>query len=345
MSRLLRSAFLLGALGFAALAPACKEDPTEDGILPAKDFEPLGEDIPFDRNVIVDADAFKDSTSLTVENVTRFLHRTPYLRPSFLETYQSNGVPAAEAIMRASRNYKLNPLVFLAFAEAKQGLVGAREYPFPPERVEYVFECGCLRKGACEPALAGFDRQLDCLGRQLRDALDAIAKNGTTPAGWGPEKTSTTLDNEKVTPVNDATAVVYDRFPRVNLGKAGGAWLIWNLWNVYAVGIEYGGPVGPSSGRWIGDPCSDTAQCGYMNAICSTTQKGGLCTASCTDTCPTPEPGRTEAFCADFGKDGGFCLPICNLGAPDCRDGYQCKSVKRFGSSAEQSPVCIPTGL
>lgn len=341
----IRDLVLLATTGLASiLVPACSSDPSP-GMLPGKDFDVLEDgDATFDRNTIVDDGSFTDVDGIDVVLVEKFLHKTPYDTTSFLETYQSNGATAADAITRAARTYRINPLVFLVYAETTQGLIAAQEYPFPPERVEYVFGCGCLEPGNCQRELAGFDRQVDCLGRALRASLDAIAKDGATTSGWGPDHVSTTLDELKVTPSNAATAAIYDRTPKVAEKKEGGSWLFWNVWNLYAAGIEYAGPIGQEGGGWIGDACANNAQCGYEGATCATNYPDGLCTSSCKGDCPS-EPDRPEAFCADFGKEGGFCFETCNLGAPACREGYKCVRVAKYQSTTESQPVCFPDSV
>jgi hypothetical protein len=321
------------------LVGACSED-TPATVLQAIDTQkPTGQANPFDRNVIADPASFADVETLKPADVQRFLGKTPYERASFLETYQSNGIRAADSIMSAARQYRINPLVFLVFAQAAQGLVGERNYPFPPDRVEYVFRCGCLEAKSCLPQLAGFDRQVDCLGRALREAIDEIKLNETTKTGWGPNKTSLTLDNLKVTPDNEATAALYDRLPRVNEGGAGGTWLFWNLWNLYALKIDYAGPIGTIDGRWIGEPCVTDATCGVQNSICATDYPDGLCTVSCTSDCPST-PTKPETFCVKF-ESGGFCFPKCNPKSPQCRAGYSCIRVAGVGSG-DSEYVCNP---
>lgn len=340
MSRALRSLLLLVFVAGAFVALACGEEPAATVLQPLDFTRPEGEAGDFDRNSIVESAAFTDVETLDRQSVQRFLGKTPYGRPSFLETYQSNGVRAVDAIMKASRQHRINPLVFLVFAEVTQGLVGERNYPFPPERVEYVFGCGCLQAKNCLPALAGFDRQVDCLGRALREAIDEIKANETTATGWGPDVVSLTLDNLKVTPVDDATAALYDRTPRVAEGEVGGTWIFWNVWNHYTVALDYIGPIGFADGRWIGEPCLTAAMCSAVDgAICADNYPDGLCTVSCNGQCPL-QPGRPESFCARF-PGGGYCLPICNLSAPSCRDGYKCVNVAGVGSGDVQA-VCTP---
>lgn len=333
------------AIGIAATAvvPACSSEQRAT-IYQELDFQlPEDEERIFDRNNIVDTAAFTDSTGLDLAQIQRFLGNTPYDRPSFLETYQSNGVRAADAIVRAARQYKLNPLVFVVFAQTTQGLVGERTYPFPTDRVEYVFNCGCLRAGACQPELAGFDRQVDCLGRRIRAYLDEIVAGNQTSSGWGPEKTSTTLDGVKVTPDNEATAAVYAETPRVNEGKDGGAWLFWNVWNLYVSSTEYAGPIGGGAGTsLLGDACATDASCGYERAICATNYPGGLCTLACTGDCPSGNE-QPPSYCVGFSS-GGFCLVTCNPTAPACREGYGCKRLRKQGATSDTDSqfVCFP---
>lgn len=338
--RALGLSFVLCVLG--ALAPACSDEPRAT-TLQEQDFKlPEGLESPFDRNAVLDTASFTDVEGVDAAVLQRFLQKTPYERPSFLETYQSNGVRAADAMARAARTYRINPLVFLVFAQTRGGLVGERTYPFPPERVEYVFRCGCFQDGNCMPELAGFDRQVDCLGRALRVALDEIAANGQTTSGWGPDKTSQTLDGLKVTPANEATAALYDRTPVVAEKKEGGSWIFWNVWNNYALAIDYFGPIGGVSGSWIGQPCQADGNCGYEGGTCATNYPGGLCTLACEGDCPS-QPDLPEAYCVAF-PDGGYCFEVCNPGAPACREGYKCVRVARFNGTGpdDSRHVCYP---
>lgn len=333
----------LAALAVVVASAGCSSDP-DLGVLQAADLEkPEGLEAKFDRNAVIDSASLKDVDGIDSAVIQRLFRRTPYDRPSFLETYQSNGVRASDAIARAARTYRINPLFFLVKAQTAGGLLGADSYPFPPERVEYVFRCGCQYSGACNPQLAGFDKQVDCLGRQMRSALDAIAREGLTASSWGPDKTSTTLDGQKVTPADDATAALYDLLPYVAEGKAGGNWLFWNIWQLYALKSDYAGPIGaPVGGAWIGEACDADGTCGFEGGTCATNYPAGLCTASCTGDCPQ-EPDKPLTFCADFKTQGGFCFAICNPGAPACRTGYKCQLLGRFKGKAEDARhVCYP---
>lgn len=331
---------LLVLLSILAMV-ACSDEPRAT-VLQDLDFEkPKGVEQPFERNNIIDTGSFTDVDTLDANAIQGFLGKTAYDRPSFLETYQSNGVRASDAIARAARQYRINPLVFLVLAQTMQGLVGERTYPFPPERIEYVFRCGCLQTGNCLPQLAGFDWQADCLGRALRVALDEIVDQGQTTGGWGVDKTSTTLDGLKVTPANEATAALYNRLPLVAEGKDGGTWVFWNVWNLYAPLLDYAGPISSSGGgRWIGEACATDASCAVEGATCATNYPDGLCTVKCNGDCPS-DPSRPEAFCAAF-PDTGYCFSVCNPGAPACRPGYTCVRLQRYKNQADSKHVCYP---
>jgi hypothetical protein len=325
---------------------ACGDDP-EPTVLQGIDLATpeAGLTQPFDRNTIVDDAAFTDYETITRDQIQKFLAKTPYSRSSFLETYQSNGVRASDAISNAARQYRINPLVFLVLSETMQGLIGAREYVFPPERVEYIFGCGCFQENNCLADQAGYDRQLDCLGRQLRQSLDDARANDVTAGGWGKDVPGTTLDDQKVTPSNDATAVLYDHNPRLLEGKAGGQWVFWNVWNLYASKLDYFGPLGSTDAKAIGEPCTSDDECGGEGAFCAgePDYPGGACIYDCTDTqaCPT-RSDRPPSFCTLF-DNGAFCMPQCNRSAGGnggCRDGYKCIHGKGFDDGAQD--VCTP---
>lgn len=346
-SRSWSAAAVLALSAGAALAGAlaCSKDEPEPTFLRPEDLSADGGfgAMVFDPNNIVDTASFTDTIGVDVTMLQRFFQRTPYGMPSFLETFQSNGVRASESLVRAASVYRLNPLVLLVYLQALTGLVAERYYPIDaPNRVEYAFACGCSRAGECEPRLAGLDVQIECVAHRLRAALDDVAATGQTASGFGPGRTSTTLDGLPVTPANEATAAIYDLTPTLGEG-ASGAWLFWSVWQVYAAHISYFGSSGGSGGSaWVGDACQKNTQCGYEAAVCARNYVGGLCTAPCTGECPAAQ-GKALTFCADFREEGGYCFPVCNPAAPNCRSGYICTSVRRFGGEAADSQsVCYP---
>lgn len=300
--------------------------------------------VTYDRNNLIDDASLVDTSLSTGAVVQQYLERNPYSKRSFLGTYQSNGLRASDAIVNASRAYRINPIVLLVFAQVRAGLVALTIYPEQPSRVEYAFECGCETQTSCDPRLAGFDKQIGCLALQLRNALEAVKATGVTASGYGPSRTSFTVDGARVTPQNAATAAVYQIVPREAVDEPGGAWLFWNLWQKYTLAYEYAGPFEPTpEGGGIGDACQNDRQCGLPEAerLCATTYPGGLCTVPCTDECPIVA-GKAEGYCVDFRSDQGYCLAVCNPTASNCRAGYTCTRVAKFGAPKESQYTCYP---
>lgn len=323
--------FALAALAaFTMAAFACAKD-AAPSFLEADDLVPT--DVPFDRNTIVENTvALTDPYSLP-EGVAAFLKKTPYKRPSFLSAYQSNGVVAADAITRAAEVHQINPLVLLVRAQMDQGLIGQQYYPFPPSRVEYVFRCGCSGD-VCDPALGGFDRQVDCLARTIRASLtEACGTARETAGGWGVGRTSGTVDGIGVTPTNEATAALYQYMPFVGEGT-GGNWLFWNLWQKYSIWVGYAGAF---SDRWIGDSCCGDASCPYTGGSCAVNVPGGMCTATCSTKAACPTDPQRKAVCASL-SGSGFCLRDC--ATEPCRKGFACVNVALMGGGGGKA--CLP---
>src|SRR5581483_9487944 len=227
---------------FLLCAATCARQGDDQTVLQPQDLD-SNADLPFDPNTIIDIGSLTDSLALpTAKEIQAFFDKTPYSRPSFLGTYASNGVRAAHAVARAADKYQVNPIVLLVYAQMFQGLIGAQFYPSPPARVEYVFGCGCTGgTSKCDPAFAGFDKQVDCLGSALRGYLDEILGQGATASGWGPNKTQRTSDAQDILPTDGGTAAIYAYTPYVGLKKAGGTWVFWNIWQAYTAFTGYAG--------------------------------------------------------------------------------------------------------
>lgn len=326
-------------VGTGAANAGCAKKSSESTFLQSQDLATNQAMTDFDPAEIIESGSFTDTLTLDAVAIQNFLAKTPYQRPSFLETYQSNGVRASDAVVRAGAAYRINPLVLLVRAQVDQGLIGERYYPFPPSRVEYVFGCGCPGGGLqCDPALAGFDRQVDCVARKLRTSLDEIAAGGQTAGNWGPGKRSVTIDGVNVTPADDSTAALYQYSPVVGL-NASGNWLVWNIWQNYTTTLDYFGPIATSSGgAWTGDSCTMDPDCVAPGAFCAKDFPGGMCTVQCTmQDCPG-DPSRPASFCADFAALGGYCVPLCDPAVPGvCREGYSCKPLTQVGVSSPQN--------
>ncbi len=295
----------------------------------------------FSPNQLLSDGAMADALSFEATQIQTFFQRSPYGGSSFLSTYSSNGVRAADAIERISTRYSINPIVLLSRIQMQQGLVSESRYPTDGKRIEYLFGCGCKSPTECDAAYAGFDVQVDCFAYALRASLDAITANRVTLGGWGPGVERSTLDGITVTPENAATAALYDYDPRVGTFASDNS-LFWLIFMNYSAFLGYVPPdsAPPKGTSWIGDACEKDTACAAQGGLCATNYPGGMCTIGCTTTCPS-EFGRPESFCASFGDDG-FCLKICNEVASSCRDGYACRRVKQFGGGTSSQAVCVP---
>lgn len=327
----------LRVLAFVAfVAAACSSGPSWSW--PQSDFAAQEQSAPFDPNTIIDSTAsLTDPFSLPDEpSVQSFLAQTPYNGASFLATYASNGVSAAAAISNAANTYQINPLVFLVRAQVDQALISQTTYPSPAARVEYAFGCGCDEVPSpahptprCDPLLAGFDKQVDCLARTMRSYLDAVCGTAQmTPGGWATNQTMTTIDGVSVTPSNEGTAALYQYSPLVLQNQTGGNWFFWNVWQIFANDIFYPGAY---QAAWVGDACCGDADCAYTGGVCAVNVPGGMCTATCSkqSDCPTSQ-GR-DAVCANL-SGSGFCLFDCT--ADSCRPGYVCQSMALLGGGS-----------
>jgi hypothetical protein len=286
----------------------------------------------FDPTSILSDDAFTDFRAMSATTIQQFFAKSPYARSSFLETYQSNGFRASVAVERAAEQYAINPLVLLVRLQTDGGLVGEPVYPQPPNRVEYVFGCGCASPDRCDAAYAGLDRQLACLGMELRTAFDAVSANGATPRGWGPGREGRTTDGQTVMPADGATSVLYDQSPTVGVGKPVGTWVFWNIFQAYSDAADYLPPLGGGGRGWVGDRCTKDSDCGFDGAFCDTLFPGGACTADCAQArCPS-ESAKPATFCADL-QDASLCLVECTPNVVgSCRAGLECRTAARGGS-------------
>src|SRR5438105_13903541 len=106
-SRLAEILLLVAAV--AVVGPGCAKDSQEKTILQSEDLSTGPDQGQFDPSEVIDPASFTDDEQLDAQQLQDFLHRTPYKRASFLETYESNGVRAVDALVLASRIYKSNP--------------------------------------------------------------------------------------------------------------------------------------------------------------------------------------------------------------------------------------------
>lgn len=232
--------FLLGALlALSASLSACAisdaadpqtehDEPADFEVDPA-DGKADGLPATFNRHLVVTDELFLDSGSLTVAEVQTFLDESPYGTKSWLASYRTpDGVSAAQALVNAATSEGISPLMLLARMQVESALVSKTTVP-SATKINRIMGCGCHDGAACLAQFRGFEKQLVCAGETLRKWYDASV-DGT--GEWRLGRTKRTLDPTSVTPVNHATASLYQYTPWVLVGR-GGNWLVWNVSRKY----------------------------------------------------------------------------------------------------------------
>ena len=336
-SVLLLLAALVGSSACDTTAAAVDEDRVSLG----GEFEPGN---------LLSNEGFTQS-SAALGRIDSFLTHTPYKgsrRRSFLATYYSNGYVASFGLLSASAKYRVTPRLLLAILQARRGLVGMPRYPVSnPASVEYAFDCGCTGPQTCDVALGGLDRQLDCLGAQLRAAYDDARLLGKTARGYGKGIEFVSVDGVNVTPQSDATAAIYEISPRVGQSDKSGAWLIWNVFVLYGSledeTLEGGQSV--LDRTLVGASCTKNAECDdseLVGAQCRTFGAVGACTVrcdgseECLDTTITGEAG----LCVALSSSEKICLPKCDPTKKGQCGEFLC--VPRKDPSGKTINVCVP---
>lgn len=217
-SRLL--AFLVAFTLIASpLAPAWAEDATSTVAEPA--FNP--------QAILDDRDIF-DVNGMSFDRLKSFIATR-----GTLGRYRTNDIDgveksAADIIWRVANSYKINPKYLLALMQKEQSLVEDAS----PTQKQFDWATGygvCDDCSMNDPAIQdfkGFANQLEWAAKQHREKyLLQILGRGTTIAGYAPGKTSM-IDGIPVTPVNQATAMLYSYTPHLHGNE--NLWNIWQRW-------------------------------------------------------------------------------------------------------------------
>jgi hypothetical protein len=214
---------------------AGEEDDGAPGSDEPSDYEPATADgkadgvpLVFNQNDVVGDDLFVDDGSFTVDEIQSFFEDSPYNNRSWLADYTVNGVTAAQAVYNAAIGEGIHPMMLIARMQVEASLVSKTVRP-SASRLNAALGCGCPDGGSCASQYRGFDKQLVCGAKIMRKWYDASV-GGTGQFRKG--KSTRTLDPRTVTPVNHATASLYQYTPWVSVGR-GGNWLVWNVTKKY----------------------------------------------------------------------------------------------------------------
>lgn len=184
----------------------------------------------FDPNRILEDDDIFDVSGMSYERMVAFLRSKGTLAD--YRTPDIDGIPktAAEIIWRVAHSYKINPKYLLVLLQKEQSLVESKN----PTQRQFDWATGYGVCDSCskdDPAIQnfkGFAAQLEWAAKQHREKyLMQILGKGQTIAGKAPGK-SIDIDGQVVTPVNNATAMLYSYTPHIhgNLNL----WRIWRRW-------------------------------------------------------------------------------------------------------------------
>lgn len=178
----------------------------------------------FNRHRVMSDDFFSATFAIDGNGLQQFLETSPYNNRSWLADATINGQRASDAIVAASIDEGINPLVMLGRMQVEKGLVSKTVRP-SQNSIDFAFGCGCLDGQACFESQRGLEKQISCAAETLSTWYQS-SKAGE--GEWRKGKTTRSLDPLNVKPENHATASLYSYTPWVLKGR-GGNWLVWNV--------------------------------------------------------------------------------------------------------------------
>lgn len=195
----------------------------------------------FNRHNILSEQELENSSAFSLSSITKFLKRKGGILGSY-QTIDLDGTlkSAAEIIFQVSKTYSLNPKFFITLFQKESGVI-TNNIADSSVLEEYPLGFGiCDSCDKDDPKIIekykGFAKQVNAAGNRIRTGyLTDLAQTGQTISGWGPGITKFTVDGLRVTPKNNATAVLYTYNPWVGAygggdKRWGGNSLFWKIW-------------------------------------------------------------------------------------------------------------------
>lgn len=185
----------------------------------------LSADSIFDQNYIISDQELTDFTSLTLTDIQNFLAaKGSSLTYKSFSNHQGIAKRASQIIYEASQDYLISPKFILTMLQKEQGLIEKSD----PSQHNYDWATGyglCDDCSAADPDLAifkGFGRQVNYLAKIMRKYLE-------NPGDYNFQVGRTyEVDLYLVTPINQATANLYNYTPHVRGNKS-----FWQIWQDY----------------------------------------------------------------------------------------------------------------
>ncbi len=175
----------------------------------------------FDPNYIISDAEVLDYTSMTQGEIQEFLER----KGSYLATYSTidpdgNLMTAAEIIFDRATTNLVSPEFLLVLLQKEMSLI---EDDSPKQsQLDWAAGYGCLDGAACNPRWQGFWKQVNSASLQFRDYMDNPQLYTYRPGGtytFTNPYSATVQGDITVTPVNLATAALYNYTPHVYNGN------------------------------------------------------------------------------------------------------------------------------
>ncbi|MFA5936180.1 MAG: hypothetical protein WC787_05010 [Patescibacteria group bacterium] len=179
--------------------------------------------------ILSDNDIF-DANAFPYDRMVRFLMTKGTLATAAQLDIDGQLKPVPQIIWRVSQTYKINPKYLIALIQKEQSLV---EHSNPSQR-QFDWAAGygvcdsCAKDDPSIQDFKGFAAQLEWAAKQHREKyLMQLLTRGLTIGGQGLGKT-VTIDGMKVTPANNATAMLYSYTPHIHGNLT--LWRIWKRW-------------------------------------------------------------------------------------------------------------------
>jgi hypothetical protein len=195
----------------------------------------------FDKNFIISNTSFLSYRDFpNASAVQQLLER----KNSFLKNYSTNGLKASDLIFKAANGeissyngvkVKISPALLLTMLDKEQSLLSTSSYDTnkdPQRKLRSAMGYACPDTSACNPDYEGFFKQVTWGAYQLQYNFNNARNPRFSPYTVG--TTFTTLDNNKVTIANEATASLYRYTPHVYMGNYNVFKIMMlNGWTVY----------------------------------------------------------------------------------------------------------------
>jgi len=340
------------SMGQPSEQSSTEEQPIAADLVPTEDGKSDLYGRAFDPNNLMDDAVFEDAYYMRESDLALFLEKTPYGTRSFLADYVVGGRSAANLIVDAATQYRINPIVLLTKLQVETSLIFKTGVP-SQHTINRAMGCGCPDNDpACTRAPRGLQGQIKCAARLFRQYLTELNERNKTVSGWQVGRGKASVEETIVTPANRATAALYTYTPWVLPGQ-GGNWLYWNVLRKFSRHFLKGN----RNHRWIGAPCTDSIECGFDDARCAfdetaDEQSVGVCTLDCDTTCPdTAQPYSSNTVCMasettnlvteQSGSCGARCDTALFPNGDGCPPSFECVKSHRPGQT-QALDVCRP---